>query len=466
MYSALKINKKEIVLVSFLIAVAISLFLPYIVLLIPLLIIIPFVKKYEIKNLVLIIISAYLIITSDLTDNGRMILNICGPFLLLLLYILKSGLSLQKFRELPGNFKSFVTIVFIAVFLSAVFSDYFTLSVKTVIQQLIFFLIVFLIYSYVENIKDVKNIIYTMFLVAFLVCLGILYQLYTLGFQIFMIESNSILRVSGIYNSPNAVGLLLAVVMPLVIPFCFKDFTGNNYNYYFILFLIFLSTALIITNSRSSMLSFLISAAYIFYYFNRKLFIKVLVTSLVLFLVLLFIPFFNDLLSLLFRTDRIFSNTRGFFWSVAFDIIKNNPVFGVGPGAFEEYIYKYLPVSLGGFFEKQMFWAKSGTAHNFFLFRTADLGILGFVTAVWLPIISIRLANKAITKYKEMNQELFYIVIAIKGTIVGLIARAFFESTGLLTHGWITRDLPFWLLIIILLYLNKNEIPKLQKSAL
>ncbi|RJP69484.1 MAG: O-antigen ligase domain-containing protein, partial [Ignavibacteriales bacterium] len=224
-----------------------------------------------------------------------------------------------------------------------------------------------------------------------------------------------------------------------------------------------LLAALIITNSRSSILSFVISSAYIIYYFNRKLFNKILITSIVLLAILLFIPTINELISLLLRTDRIFSNTRGFFWSVAFDIIKDNPVFGAGPGVFEEYIYKYLPVNLGSFFEKQMAWAKSGTAHNFFLFRTADLGILGFITAIWLPILSIKLANKAIVKYKEYDREIFYLVVAIKGTIVGLIARAFFESTGLLTHGWITRDLPFWLLIVILLYLNKTETPNFKK---
>jgi len=466
MYSVININKIEIVFISLMIAIVISLFLPYITFLLPLFVLILFIKNFEIKNLLFLIISAYLIITSDLTDTGRLLLNIAGPSILLLIYIYKNGLGFEKLKQLPKEFKSFVLLVFLAVFMSTVFSEYIYLSFKTALQQLIFFVILYFIYSLIENVKDVKNVVYTLFLVTFLVCLGILYQLYTLGFQIFLVESNSILRVSGIYNSPNAVGLLLAVVMPLVILFCFKDYDKRTYNIYFILFLVFLCSVLILTNSRSSMLSFAVSAAYIIFYFNRQLFKRILTVSVILLVILLFIPYFNNILSLLLRTDRIFSNTRGLFWSVAFDIIQNNPVFGAGPGVFEEYIYKYLPVNLGSFFEKQMFWAKSGTAHNFFLFRTADLGILGLITAIWLPIFSIRLASKAILKYKELNKELFHLSIAIKGTIIGLIARAFFESTGLLTHGWITRDLPFWLLIIILLYLNKNEDSKLQKSTI
>ncbi len=456
MYSVINITKIEIVLYSLLIAVLISLFLPYALFILPLFVVIPFIGHFKIKSLVFLIISAYLVITSDLSDTARVILNICGPILLLSIYIFKNGLSLEKLKQLPQEFKNFVILVFITIFVSAIFSDYTLVSLKTILQQIIFFLILFIMYTLIENINDVKNVIYTLFFVAFLICFGVLYQLYTLGFQIFLVESNTLLRVSGIYNSPNAVGLLLAVVMPLIIPFCIKEFKKPFNIIYFIVLLLFLTVVLMITNSRSSILSFVVSAVYIIFHLNRKLFKKILVVSIILLIISVFIPFFYNTIVLLLRTDRIFSNTRGYFWSVAFDIIRDNPIFGAGPGVFEEYIYKYLPVSLGGFFEKQMFWAKSGTAHNFFLFRTADLGILGLATAIWLPILSFKLANNAITKFRGIDKELFYLSIAIKGTILGLFTRAFFESTGLLTHGWITRDLPFWLLIIILLYLNKN----------
>ena len=45
----------------------------------------------------------------------------------------------------------------------------------------------------------------------------------------------------------------------------------------------------------------------------------------------------------------------------------------------------------------------------------------------------------------------FIISTAITGIGIGMFFRAFIEVTGILSYGYLTLDLPFWLVFIILI---------------
>jgi O-antigen ligase len=83
---------------------------------------------------------------------------------------------------------------------------------------------------------------------------------------------------------------------------------------------------------------------------------------------------------------------------MSIDIIRDNIVFGTGPGQFKNFMYKHIPVMLGSWEESQIAWiyknAGLGESHNFFLFRTAELGIFGFVGALCLPFMFITLSYR------------------------------------------------------------------------
>ena len=58
------------------------------------------------------------------------------------------------------------------------------------------------------------------------------------------------------------------------------------------------------------------------------------------------------------------------------------------------------------------------------------------------------------------SRKSYYLVVGIFSLGIGMLIRSFFESTGLLSHGWITRDLPFWICfaVIIHFYVIRTEI--------
>ena len=57
---------------------------------------------------------------------------------------------------------------------------------------------------------------------------------------------------------------------------------------------------------------------------------------------------------------------------------------------------------------------------------------------------------------KKISRDSYIISIAITGIGIGFLFRAFFEVTGLLYYGYITTDLPFWLLFGILVHIYQE----------
>jgi len=453
------LDLKKIIILSILAAITAAVFL-FNIYVLPAIILAVFVSlRFGIRNVVIVFtIITYFLVTSDLNEELRSIINIFNLGLLAFIFIYYEGINIETLETLPRGFKLFIVTVFISFLFSSIQSDFFTISIAAFIRQVLFFLICFIYYSFLKAKQDYYLVIYTIVLISVILGIGIMYQLFTKGIGVYYLESMDAIRFSGLYNNPNAVGLFLVIALPLLFSFFFNgkisDSTAKKLVFSGLsLFMLF---CLIITNSRASIIAVLISLAYMLYIFKRKLLVKILSGILAVCLIVFLFPFVQEYFLFYIRADRVFSNTRTYFWSIAFDIITNNPVFGVGPGVFEEYIYKYLPVSLGSFFEHQMDMARSGTAHNFFLFRTADLGLLGLITSIWLFVIFFRYAKTAAQYFKTRDPEYFIILTTIQSIGIGLLIRAFFESTGIMTHGWITRDLPFWLMFIIMLFMYQK----------
>ncbi|OGU82332.1 MAG: hypothetical protein A2254_00295 [Ignavibacteria bacterium RIFOXYA2_FULL_35_9] len=148
-------------------------------------------------------------------------------------------------------------------------------------------------------------------------------------------------------------------------------------------------------------------------------------------------------------------------------IIIDNPIWGTGPGQFKNFMYHHIPVMLGSWDESQIAWifknAGLGESHNFFLFRTAELGFLGLLGAILLPAIFIHLSFK-VMKRNFYNRRNYYLLVGIFSLGIGMLIRSFFESTGLLSHGWITRDLPFWICFAIIIHFYVIRTEKIQKK--
>jgi O-antigen ligase len=215
---------------------------------------------------------------------------------------------------------------------------------------------------------------------------------------------------------------------------------------------------LVITNSRGSIASLLISSLYIIYKLNRRALIKI-IAILCLILPLIFIDPIYHLLELYLKVDMVASG-RDYILEATFNIIKSNPIFGIGPTATSHQMYTYLPFMLGSsqeiIFTRHFDVIQYGHAHNFYLFYYTDLGLPGFILSIALPVIFLSISNNIAKNFKQSGYQYYWLVVSIQAAGLALFIRGLFEWGGILTYGAITADLPFWWIFCILLFFNNS----------
>jgi len=210
---------------------------------------------------------------------------------------------------------------------------------------------------------------------------------------------------------------------------------------------------LILSNSRGLIIAALLAISFLVLVFKRILFLKILTSIIVIFVLVVFMfPEFEDSVNFYFRTG---TTNREIFWGAGIDIINDYPIVGVGPHLFDKYFYSYAPSVV---LEIKEWKAGSHTPHNFFLYYAAENGILGFIAGVSLFLIWFYIVGQVMRFSKRNNKHYFILSVAIFGIGIGFFVRSFVEVTGFLYYGYITTDLPFWLIFGILISIYQKYI--------
>ena len=99
---------------------------------------------------------------------------------------------------------------------------------------------------------------------------------------------------------------------------------------------------------------------------------------------------------------------------------------------------------------------KIPSPHNYFLLMGAENGVLGILTSVSVFILFFYLSGKTLMMSKKMDREYYIFSVAIVAIGIGTFLRAFFEISGIMYYGYISRDLPFWIIFLILIFIYKR----------
>ena len=217
-----------------------------------------------------------------------------------------------------------------------------------------------------------------------------------------------------------------------------------------------------LANSRGGIFAAILSSSFLLIVLKGKKFVKVM------FFTLIIIIFFFSAFPVIGQTvDTYFrfgtAGERELFWQSGIDIFKDYPIFGIGPNLFPKYFGTYAPA---GIYEHIGFnKITNPTPHNLFLRYAAENGVLGIFVAFGFFVIFFLLAIRTMKLTKNKNHEYFVLSTAITGIGIGMFFRAFIEVTGILSYGYLTLDLPFWLIFIILISIyQKFTFEKLKIS--
>ena len=400
--------------------------------------------------------------SADISETLREILNSVAFIYLILVFTKRFGFKISSYPKPPNSILYFILLVIASLILSSVFSINKLVGFINTFRQIIFFIICFIMFSFIDSERDITRYIKALIASGVFVAVSTIFSFLGSNKEMFLLKTQGLVHEGGIFSNVSAVGGLFAVSIPLnFITILSYDSTELNKKYLNIVIFFIQLIGLFLTNSREAILAVFISLIIIMFVLKRKAFIKLFFSGILFFSTLLLsIPLFSDLFESYFRLNRVFENTRYYLWNITYNIIKDNPVWGTGPGQFKTQMYNHLNVLLGSWTEKQILWVYQssglGESHNFILFRTAELGFGGLISALLLPILFILYCIRVKNKYRK-NKKYLYIIVGIFSLGVGLFVRSFFEATGLLSHGWITRDLPFWLSFSVIIYLDQNR---------
>lgn len=73
-----------------------------------------------------------------------------------------------------------------------------------------------------------------------------------------------------------------------------------------------------------------------------------------------------------------------------------------------------------------------------------------------LPYLFFRISKTVLQTLKKSGNNYHYLIVGVVATMTSLLVRALFDGINILSYGWISVDLPFWLMFSILIYFYNN----------
>ena len=223
--------------------------------------------------------------------------------------------------------------------------------------------------------------------------------------------------VSGLFNNQNYAGAWLAIIFPICLGFFLKNNKKIYIRYLNFIILISFIAMIILTTSRSAILSIIISY-FLFSRFNKFKIFSLLITLFLIFGAYKFLLFMNidiKVLSNEFLPNEIYNKLSTFnlsnlsslpridIWSKTLIFISNNILLGYGAGSFSN-IYESLNGSFGDIQH----------THNIFLELTFNHGIIVSILILF-PMIHILIS--ASRKLLIYGKEEYFCLIE-KGWII------------------------------------------------
>jgi O-antigen ligase len=417
------------------------------------------------KFLLMFVISTFLLLTSTISPMLRTIVQVSDVLILAILFFRKYRLEFKLYPQIGFSLALFFVGLLTALVISTALSKYYLIGLPQIYRTIFFFIIIYLIFGLIDSKQNVKIILLALFFSAIVYFIFLTYELYVLNFDILKINLSDASREGTTYLHKNVLGSFFLLIISLLFGFLF-DPNKKKTRWAMILFIIVFALGLLITNSRAAILSLFFSICLILFILNKRILWKTILSVSVLTITFVLSPFF-EYLNQYFRLERIASG-RDFILSGVWEVIKNNYLFGAGPAATKFELYRNLPFMLGSPEETFIFHhynqIEYGHAHNFYLFFLSDLGFLGLLISLALPIIFFKISLTTIKKMKEYDSDYYYLSVGIAGAGFAMFLRGIFEWGGLISYGRINYDLSFWLIFAIIVFINSSYKIKTHES--
>lgn len=396
-------------------------------------------------------IILYLSFTGEYLLPFRGFLALALILILLYLFFQRFSFNFSIYPKLPLPFICFVIIYYLSLILSFLYNGYNNDSLLALLRVLYFSALFYILYSFIDGGKAIKKLLSAIILSSSIVSIFVFYEFIQSNFQDYLI-GGILYRYAGLYANPNDAALLFTVA--ILLSFASLSINKEKISKTIIKISIILNFwALVLTNSRASLMALLISLFIYTFINNRKIFYY-LIGVLALIGIIIFITPLIDFLTIYMRLGTL--QQRDVFWNAGVEIFIANIFFGIGPDSFPHYFPTFIPSSHFFLFTEDVYRFGKPNPHNLILYMASENGLLGFISVLLLFGIFVYMCIKIIRINKKQTES-FILASTFFSIGISLFIRSFFEADGLLTYGYITKDLPFWVIFGLLIYLYKNS---------
>lgn len=459
----------ELVLISAILSLPAILAGGYLVYFIPVFFLVFLALVFGERFLILFVVISLFTIVGEVSRILRSLVYLLDFSILGYFFLKRYGLNLFSYPKIPRSVIYLLILYFSAMIISAVMSRFPSAASGIIFQQFAFFIIVYVFYALIENKENINLYFAGISVVAVIIVAFSLVVFINDGLNLIEIISPDRARVSVITGNIETSTNFFVVIFPILLGMFLLSEKVSSKTPRLIL-LLFLSIGLILMMSRSAIIGILFSTALIFFILHRKLFYRLLIVVVSLVLIFVLYQPLNETITVFLRLESGMS-ARDYLWKMSMDMIKDNMIFGLGPGVYKHEMMNYFPYMLDEWWGRFVIYLSevSGGAnlsHNFFLSLFTELGILGILTAIALPVVYLRIGIKTILKYRMEDKSNYYLIVSLFAAGCSIIIRNFFNGIGLLYVGGLQTDLPFWLIFSSLIYFYQVPVVSNNKSTL
>ncbi len=344
------------------------------------------------KHNFIINLSKYLLISFPvLLISGPFLTDFAGSLIgvLTIIYIIKN----KKYKFLNNKFFYFFVILFFYINLTSFFSADPFISFKSSVTYIRLILFIFGVAFLINYYDDIPLRIYQIYSVCLFVL--VLDSLLIINFNVNIIGiqyDGSSSRIRSLFDDEEIMGSFISRTIPLIIgiTYYFKQENITKYNIFMIMAAFFL---ILISGERTAIGNFFI---FLFFYFllERKKFLLIFFALLFILLIIFQIKqeslnrAINHTISQsIIGSDKIvfFSIRHTLHYLTAYEIFKDNPVFGVGIKSFrklcsnEEYVEKIKSVYSEKMEELGLDDGCNTHPHHIYMQFLSEIGIIGFL---------------------------------------------------------------------------------------
>lgn len=317
---------------------------------------------------------------------------------------------------------------------------------RQVVQQIIWY---FIVAQLISSSKNVRWLLYFTVFIGGLLGLHGIYQYITKAempsYWVDRLESGITTRVFSIIGSPNILGSLMVLLIPISISLIVSE-NKLLKKYIFGVVTVTMCATLVFTSSRSAWIGFVVAMGIYFWLKDKRL---IVLLVLLIFVAYAFVPTIANRVNYLISPEYLVSSASGgrvARWTIGLNALKQNPIFGLGLGQFGGAVAQNFKIPNAFYID------------SYFLKIAVEMGLVGFTAFCLLIYNALAWGLRAVkrttnSQNKNMAQGIF---AGMVGVVVPNLVENVFEVPMMLAY--------FWIFAAVLIYLGFT-LPKMELAT-